>query len=332
MIIPVINKTDISNLSQVGQDYSKAELLCRLAVYSYFEGEKLETVMSKSAWSGYKAWDIGENQGFVSWSDNCAVISIRGTDSVSDWNQNSKVLWPNRHRLGGRVHRGFEEVSNQAKDRILEILASLSSGIRHLWITGHSLGGAIATELSAHLMINTIEHFPRWEISTFGAPRLGDEQFREHYESHVGDNYPCKSHWNFVNEGDPVPHLPPKLFDFRHCGELYWFNKNGKLVRVSRNQVSLQGAIENEDSAIINQWNQLEQITKDTIQNEEEYTRFLSGLAEKIGNPIEWVSVNSTTGTLDLSHPEGQLQGAIGDWIAEDHKSDLYLSRLRSLI
>lgn len=332
MIIPVINQFDISNLSQVGQDYSKSELLCRLAVYSYFEGDALETVMKKSAWSGYTTWDIGENQGFVTWSENCAVISIRGTDSLSDWNQNAKVLWATRHKLGGRVHRGFEEVSNQAKDRILEILKSFSGGNRHLWITGHSLGGAIATDLSAHLMINTMERFPTWEIATFGAPRLGDEQFREKYESRLGDNYPCKSHWNFVNQGDPVPHLPPKLFDFRHCGRLYWFNKNGNLVNVSRDQVGLQGAIEDESSAVINQWNQLEQISKDTIQNEEEYARFLSGLAEKIGNPIEWISIDNATGVLDLSHPEGQLQGALGDWIAEDHKGDLYLSRLSSLV
>ncbi|MEW6038828.1 MAG: lipase family protein, partial [Pseudomonadota bacterium] len=241
MDIPPINSDDIAELSMAGQTFGKAELLCRLAVYSYLNPSELATVMAKAPWTDYEYWDFGENQGFVAWSPHCAVVSFRGTDSVNDWGQNAKVLWPRPHELGGRVHRGFREVSNQAKQRVVEILSSLDAADRHLWLTGHSLGGAVATEFSAHLLVQPIRSLPNWEVTTFGAPRLGDEGFENAYESQIGAGH-CESHWWFVNEGDPVPHLPPKFFGYLHCGRLFWFDKTGKLIPVDEREVGLQAA------------------------------------------------------------------------------------------
>lgn len=329
MDIPPLTSDDLACLAEPKQNYQKVELLCRLAIYSYLEHAELAGIMVKAPWDGFKDWDLGENQGFVCWSPDCAVVSFRGTDSKRDWSQNAKVLWPSRHELGGRIHRGFAEVSEQAKARVLEILSSLDGGPRHLWITGHSLGGAIATELSAELMTNTLDPFSKWAVTTFGAPRLGDLRFEHQYESRIGKGH-CESHWWFVNDGDPVPHLPPNLLGYVHSGLLFWFSKSGKLIPVDEREVGLQKAIEGEKAEAARRWNVLEQSIPD-FQNEEEYTQFLNTLATKVGEPIDGITLDPETGRLQVQADRGELQGALGGWIAKDHKLSLYLSRIRRL-
>jgi predicted lipase len=68
-------------------------------------------------------------------------------------------------------------------------------------VSGHSLGGALAT----HALIDLIrvgykvDHF-----YTYGSPRMGDTAFR----NFVQELYPNNFRARLVNSHDPVPHLP----------------------------------------------------------------------------------------------------------------------------
>ena len=81
---------------------------------------------------------------------------------------------------------------------------------QQVWVTGHSLGGALAVLLAATLMETGIKVSG---LYTFGAPRVGDEEFANRLNDELSDG----AHWRVVNEEDLVPHLPPEMF-FCHAG------------------------------------------------------------------------------------------------------------------
>ncbi len=96
------------------------------------------------------------------------------------------------------------------RQSVLNKIESLRDNQQAIWITGHSLGGALAT-LSGRDLPNK---FQPHAIFTFGAPRVGNPAF--------SDNYDRTNH-QFVNEDDIVPHLPTKglITKYQHVGKTY---------------------------------------------------------------------------------------------------------------
>ena len=324
MEMPQLVRRDIDMLETPGMSIGKAELLCRHAVYAYFSRRDVSRLISSSPWDGHKVWDRKQNQGFIAWSNSCVVIAFRGTDSKEDWAKNSKALWPKRHPLGGKVHRGFLEVSEQVKSHVMQILRNLGPRKRRILLTGHSLGGAIATELAAAICAAKPAWLDEIEVATFGAPRLGDGQFEKSYEQLVGN-----SHWWFVNSGDPVPHLPPNAMGYRHCGRLCWFDKSGRLVDIGEREVGLQsGSTTNSTRAAISEYKSLEERLP-RLGNEEEYSRFLHAIAEEIGQEPFGIKINGDE--VVLTPENAELQGDFGEWIATHHRLILYYERVNAL-
>ena len=94
-----------------------------------------------------------------------------------------------------------------------------ADGTRTLWLTGHSLGGALAT-LCAQ-MFNEVQG-----VYVFGSPRVGDTAFAAAY---------ARPLWRFCNDGDVVvtvplngvpllPFLPSFLPKYEHAGKSVWFD------------------------------------------------------------------------------------------------------------
>lgn len=92
---------------------------------------------------------------------------------------------------------------------------------QEVWLTGHSLGGALAVILAATLRENGV---PVHGLYTFGAPRVGDKEFAKQLNRGLRN----KSHWRVVNEGDLVPHVPMEPF-FCHAGKRMLLKKNGQV-------------------------------------------------------------------------------------------------------
>ncbi len=131
-------------------------------------------------------------QCFVAHNDNFVVVSMRGTEidnfwgAFNDWRRNLELL-PVRDDSGGLVHEGFMKNINAVwNDTAAHGLKSylqplLADGTRTLWITGHSLGAALAT-LAAERAARD-GGFDVRGVYTYGSPRVGDNQFKQNYEA-----------------------------------------------------------------------------------------------------------------------------------------------------
>jgi hypothetical protein len=116
----------------------------------------------------------------------------------------------------GRVHCGFAEAVEQVWPQVRQLLGTPSrSGA--LWLTGHSLGAAMATLASVRL---THEGYKVRAVYTYGSPRAGDRLFHDSY---------CLPNYRFVNNNDLVPHLPFR-WCYKHVGKLRLVDGEGKFT------------------------------------------------------------------------------------------------------
>jgi hypothetical protein len=158
----------------------------------------------------------GSMIGYVVSGGDVAVIVFRGTnpDEISDWFVNLDCLSTDTPQ--GVIHRGFFNAYQTLKGQIVKALGE--SKPKHLWITGHSLGGALALVCAYDLVEN--EKVTLDGVVTFGQPMVAHKQLAGHLDKLLLDRYA-----HFVNEADIVPRIPPS--PFVHCGSLVWFQGNG---------------------------------------------------------------------------------------------------------
>ncbi|KAL2620314.1 hypothetical protein R1flu_000519 [Riccia fluitans] len=93
-----------------------------------------------------------------------------------------------------------------------------------LFVTGHSLGGALANMYTAFLFFNNEEMLiSRYgALYTFGQPRTGAKDYSDFLIGKVE-----QSRYRRVVYGDDlVPRVPfdDKIFQFKHCGYCYYYN------------------------------------------------------------------------------------------------------------
>jgi len=199
--------------------------------FVHLSGAAYCTSSSISAWSckqcnsvpGFtplKVFNIGKNlQGFYGrLSDGTNLISFRGTDDVEDWITNLDILkvapypeYPSAH-----VHQGFYDAYLKFQDGILGALKE-SGGSDPVIVTGHSLGGAMATICAFDLQFyqkKTVK-----AVWTFGEPRGGDSGFSGVYGNTIA------THWRVVHHRDIVPHVPLQAQGFYHVAREVWYSK-----------------------------------------------------------------------------------------------------------
>lgn len=162
-------------------------------------------------------------QAYVASLPDAIVVAFRGTQldhffaSVSDFLINVQVL-PARTPRGHLVHGGFldalDEVWTDLERRLRDEQARSP---RPLWITGHSLGAALATLAADRLLERPALHLKG--VYTFGAPRVASRAFGESLLVPV---------YRFRHASDIVPHLPPPGV-YEHLGRLQFIGDDGQL-------------------------------------------------------------------------------------------------------
>ncbi|MBW7474670.1 lipase family protein [Paenibacillus oenotherae] len=143
--------------------------------------------------------------GFLLESDKAAILAFRGSGSAVDW-VNDFIAYQVKFTPvsgGGSTHCGFTNVYMSARDRIMGLLDNIPRD-KPLFITGHSLGGALATLAALDIASN---RGPEGIIVyTFASPRVGDPQFARTYNRLLPNTF------RIQNEHDIVPHLPPLIY------------------------------------------------------------------------------------------------------------------------
>ncbi|TKR96097.1 hypothetical protein L596_010165 [Steinernema carpocapsae] len=147
----------------------------------------------------------------ISHSAKAVIISFRGTAEFLQLAQEAikTVIFPDTFIAGGKVSRYFYEAYKKVwesglKDDYLELRNKYPD--YEIWVTGHSLGGAMASLCAATLVHLGQANPEKLKLLTFGAPRIGDKAFVDVHEALVLYSY------RVVHNRDIVPHVPPEFF------------------------------------------------------------------------------------------------------------------------
>ena len=140
-------------------------------------------------------------------SSNHVVVVFRGTESPEDWLSNASfkqtaAAFP-ASTSWGNVEDGFWKLYQQCSPSIRNAVKSAGAGV-NIFVTGHSLGGALATLAAADLAVAQIPA----ATYTFASPRVGDPAFAIEFNKSVPT---C---WRVVNTEDIVTTVPlatPKI-------------------------------------------------------------------------------------------------------------------------
>jgi len=119
-------------------------------------------------------FDDGGTQAILVSNEQFAVLAFRGTEkgSVQDIKADLKAK-TTQSETGGKIHQGFKEAFEKVSfDVQMEIDKDELKG-KPLFITGHSLGGALATVAAKSLSHNG----GIAACYTFGSPRVGDDEW-----------------------------------------------------------------------------------------------------------------------------------------------------------
>lgn len=159
------------------------------------------------------------------------VVAFRGTEQ-SRWKdlRTDLMLVPaglNPERLGGdfkqevQVHSGFLGAYDSVRNRIMTLI-KYAVGYQdeenaqniprwHVYVTGHSLGGALATLLALELSSSQMSKSGLIFVTmyNFGSPRVGNRRFADIYNEKVKDS------WRIVNHRDIIPTVP-RLMGYCH--------------------------------------------------------------------------------------------------------------------
>jgi len=117
-----------------------------------------------------------------------AVISFTGTDYISEWISNLDfkqvpAVDLNGYVDGVLVHRGFYLIYLSIRNKLWNWWNENSSWVKNLYITGYSLGGALATICGYDFGDVFPDHVPIHY--TFGAPRSGNNEYSDNFNSRM---------------------------------------------------------------------------------------------------------------------------------------------------
>jgi subtilisin family serine protease len=160
--------------------------------------------------------DVGDTQGFAAQTDDLVLFAFRGTESLNDWLGNLTII-PTDWSPRGIVHEGFLQAYGAVRPLIDALLARPGASAKKLWLTGHSLGGVLAT-IAAGEMNGAASIVG---VHTFGQPRLCDSTGQAFFKHAFEDRF-----FRFVNNDDLVTRVP---WNFAHVGKLIHFDSHGNV-------------------------------------------------------------------------------------------------------
>ena len=193
--------------------------MAKLAQIAYLDGKAAAKEGANLGYSGHKFFEHEGAQCHAFWNKEVFVLAFRGTepDELSDVLADLNAI-PRGAMTHGLVHSGFRgEV-----DKLWHDVSFLQHKHqkKELWITGHSLGAAMATICTSRME----EYTPVKQLTTFGSPRVGTRKFVKAIET---------PHLRFVNNNDIVTKVPLWIMGYKHHGVLQYINFYGNIRKLT---------------------------------------------------------------------------------------------------
>ena len=165
-------------------------------------------------------------------SDKRINVVFRGSFELSDWLYNlfifKKNIKNNININNIKVHSSFYNLlfnNNLYTDILNEIIKLTNQYTDYkLNVTGHSLGGALATLFSFFLSYSITSKI---YIFSFASPRVGNRKW-----ANIFNNKENLIHYRFVNQKDIVTTIP--YFYYSHCGHYININKNSSVDIINK--------------------------------------------------------------------------------------------------
>ncbi|MBL8868679.1 MAG: lipase family protein [Planctomycetaceae bacterium] len=172
---------------------------------------------------GFTRWIAIRNQSMAAHvvsGKGIAVVVFRGTNptELPDWYKNLSVAFIKTDH--GRFHSGFTDAYHMVQAQVRRYVNEVKP--QKLWITGHSLGGAMGVACGIDYTL-TSKYQPT--LITFGQPRYADSAGARWIDEQFQGRYA-----RFVHGDDIVPSVPlyvPRLFPYAHAGNFIAIRDEG---------------------------------------------------------------------------------------------------------
>jgi hypothetical protein len=197
-----------------------AAMMAKIASLTYvsFEDEVKRKALDGLLTHGHvrllETLSVDETEALVAETEKFVVVAFRGTTSRRDLRTDLQTRFNvSTADVAGRstsvaVHSGFYHAYSKLASQLEKRLAEIPN--KPIYLTGHSLGGALALVASAALAGRPEFGDRIAAVYTFGAPRVGKRTFSEIVKA---------PHYRVVNKGDIVPLVPPTwLRGYVHTG------------------------------------------------------------------------------------------------------------------
>ena len=187
-----------------------------------------QALMQQWGFKSYRFFSRKGTQAFIAANEDIIILAFRGTEpkKYRDWitdAQVKKVPGP-----AGKVHKGFKKAlmavwnDHGGKPGVRRTIEEFQDNGQTLWVTGHSLGAALATLAVAELRLR--DDRPVNGLVTIGQPRTGDRVFAAAFNAVFRDQ--C---FRFINNNDLVTRIPPRKTKYSHVGRALYIDSQGHL-------------------------------------------------------------------------------------------------------
>ncbi|GMS94555.1 hypothetical protein PENTCL1PPCAC_16730, partial [Pristionchus entomophagus] len=173
----------------------------------------------------YFVQDLCSGFTFFDESRKVIGISFRGTSDatqliaeITDTLFDAKVDFQDGGKTSKYFNDAFMDVYNGGiGDDLVALIAKYPT--YSIWITGHSLGGALASMAAAHISANNLASKDKIVLYTYGQPRTGDKKYANIHDNLVNS-------FRVTHSQDIVAHIPPQFMNYEHHTSEVWYDND----------------------------------------------------------------------------------------------------------
>lgn len=206
------------------RDMDIARHAAHVAALTYLPAAELQTAAAAMV-PNAKVTTIarGDYQAIVIDAPEARFVGFRGTDNFRNWLANVKFA-PTTTDWGA-VHTGFNDGFHALWPHVEDALEASDDAGSPIWLTGHSLGGALAVLAAVRL---TDANRNVAGVITFGQPPVGYRDFAEKWNERMAGRL-----LRFVNHVDTVAAITGPIalprYALTQAGDVRYFDTTGTL-------------------------------------------------------------------------------------------------------